>query len=62
MAGKIKSMIDTIIQQQGKGSKIREGVVKMKMILKGVDPKQYAVTSHDDPLIMGKLVELMATF
>ena len=58
MAGQIKRMIDSIIEQRAKGSKVLEGVVKMKLILKGIDPKNYNETSPDDPVIMGKLIEL----
>ena len=59
MPGKIKIMIDTIIQQGSHGNKILEGVVKMKLIMKGIDPKLYAVTSPDDPIVVGKLVDMM---
>lgn len=59
MAGKIKTLIDSIIEQRAKGSKIIEGVVKTKLILKGINPKDYDHNSPDDPVILGKLYELM---
>lgn len=52
-------MIDSIIEQRSQGKKILEGVVKMKLILKGIDPKNYTATSPDDPVVLGKLHELM---
>jgi hypothetical protein len=58
MAGQIKKMIDTIIEQRANGSKVLEGVVKMKLILKGIDPKNFTELSPDDPVILGKLFEL----
>jgi hypothetical protein len=59
MAGQIKKLIETIVQQRGQGNKVLEGVVKMKLILKGIDPKNYDQQSEDDPVIIGKLLELM---
>ena len=58
MAGQIKRMIDGIIAQRANGSKVLEGVVKMKLILKGIDPKHYDETSPDDPAILNRLFEL----
>lgn len=52
-------MIDAIIEQRAKGSKVLEGVVKTKLILKGIDPKNFTATTPDDPAVIGKLHELM---
>jgi hypothetical protein len=59
MAGQIKKMIDNIVEQRSQGNKVLQGVVKMKLILKGIDPKNYTETSPDDPVVLGKLLELM---
>ena len=59
MAGQIKRLIDSIIEQRAQGNKVLEGVVKMKLILKGIDPKAYNDASHDDPVVIGKLITLM---
>ena len=59
MAGQIKRMIDSIIEQRAKGNKVLEGVVKMKLILKGIDPKNFTSASPDDLTIIGKLYDLM---
>jgi hypothetical protein len=59
MAGQIKKLIDNIIDQRAQGNRVLEGVVKMKLILKGIDPKNYTHQSDDDPAVIGKLLELM---
>ena len=59
MAGQIKKLIDSIIEQRAQGNKVLEGVVKMKLILKGIDPKMYSAQSEDDPAVIGKLLDLM---
>ena len=60
MAGQIKRMIDSIVEQRAQGNKVLEGVVKMKLILKGIDPKHYTEASPDDPAVLGKLLDLMS--
>jgi hypothetical protein len=62
MAGKIKAMIDTLIAQRAQGNPALEGVVKIKLILKGIDPKNYTSDSPDDPAIIAKLNELIREF
>ena len=62
MAGKIKEMIDTLVAQRAQGNSVLEGVVKIKLILKGIDPKNYFSDSPDDPAIIAKLEELMREF
>ncbi|HEY6837381.1 MAG TPA: hypothetical protein VI389_04395 [Geobacteraceae bacterium] len=59
MAGQIKRLIDNIVEQRAQGNKVLEGVVKMKLILKGIDPKNYSDQSVDDPAVIGRLLELM---
>lgn len=62
MAGKIKQMIDAFVDQRSQGNSVLEGVVKIKLILKGIDPKIYTADSPDDPAIIAKLEELMREF
>ncbi len=62
MAGKIKEMIDSLVNQRAQGNSVLEGVVKIKLILKGIDPKNYTGESPDDPAIIAKLEELMREF
>lgn len=55
MAGKIKTMIDSIIAQRAKGNPMLEGVIRTKLMLKGIDPKKYTLQSEDDPTVIAKL-------
>ena len=59
MAGKIKMMIDSIISQRAKGNTMLEGVIKTKLMLKGIDPKKYTLQSEDDPAVISKLEALV---
>jgi hypothetical protein len=62
MAGKIKEMIDAFVNQRAQGNSVLEGVVKIKLILKGIDPKMYTTDSPDDPAMIAKLEELIREF
>ena len=55
MAGKIKQMIDTIITQRSKDNPMLAGVIKTKLMLKGIDPNKFTPQSDDDPAIIAKL-------
>ncbi len=59
MAGKIKQMIDTIISQRAKDNAMLAGVIKTKLMLKGIDPGKFTPQSPDDPAVIGKLEILM---
>ena len=59
MAGKIKMMIDSIVEQRAKGNTMLEGVIRTKLMLKGIDPKKYTLQSDDDPAVIGKLEALV---
>ncbi|HEX2987575.1 MAG TPA: hypothetical protein VHS06_05335 [Chloroflexota bacterium] len=58
MAGKIKVMIDRIIQERSKGNPTLASVTTTKLILKGINPASYGPTSADDPAVMQKLESL----
>ena len=55
MAGKINQMIDAVIAQRSQGNKILAGVIKTKLMLKGIDPNKFTPHSDDDPAIIAKL-------
>lgn len=55
MAGKVREMIDHIVNTRAKGDKTIEMVIKTKMIMKGVDPDKYYAQSYDDPIAIAKL-------
>jgi hypothetical protein len=59
MAGKIKQMIDTVINQRAKDNAMLVGVIKTKLLLKGIDPAKFTAQSEDDPVIIGKLESLI---
>lgn len=59
MAGKIKEMIDFIIEQRSRNNTTIESIVKTKMMLKGVNPYKYNHLSDDDPNIIGKLEKMI---
>ncbi|UFS69195.1 hypothetical protein LPW11_14975 [Geomonas sp. RF6] len=59
MAGKIKQMIDTVINQRAKDNAMLVGVIKTKLLLKGIDPAKFTAQSEDDPVIIGKLEALI---
>jgi hypothetical protein len=59
MAGKIRLMIDSIIQQRAKGNPMLEGVIRTKLMLKGIDAKKYTLQSDDDAAVISKLEALV---
>ena len=59
MAGKIKQMIDAIIEQRAKDNPMLQGVIRTKLMLKGIDSKKYTPQSDDDPVIISKLEALV---
>ncbi|APG28076.1 hypothetical protein A7E78_09635 [Syntrophotalea acetylenivorans] len=62
MAGKIRQMIDQILNQRAKDNPMLERVIKTKLMLKGVNPKKYTLESPDDPVIIQKLERMMHLF
>jgi hypothetical protein len=55
MAGQIKKMLDAIILERSKGSPVVAVTTKTKIVLKGIDPDAYTVTSADDPRTIEKV-------
>jgi hypothetical protein len=60
MAGKIKKMIDFVIEQRAAGNSMLEKILKTKMILKGINPAKYTLQSDDDPAVIDKLDKLLS--
>lgn len=60
MAGQIKKMIDSIIQQRAKGDSIIENCIRAKLAIKGIDPDVFNESSEDDPNIVSKLSAIAA--
>ena len=55
MPGKIKVMIDLIIAQRSQGNANLIAPLKIKLIMKGIDPDQWLATSPDDPVMMSRV-------
>jgi len=62
MAGKIRKMIDTIIEQRSKGSRVIAGTIKVKLILKGINPDNFGYQSNDNPVIINQLEKFAQDF
>jgi len=60
MAGQIKHMIDSIIQQRAKGDPLIRIMTKSKLILRGVDPDRFDGSSADDPAVVAVLQVIAA--
>lgn len=58
MAGKIKQMIDEIIEHQSKGNPAMVHFAKTKLTLRGINPDKFDAFSEDDPVIIAKLTAL----
>ena len=57
--GNIKKIIDAIIERKGKGNTLLIIELKKKLVFKGINPNKYTYITIDDPVIMGKLLELV---
>jgi len=55
MPGKIKRMIDEIVRQRTALNPMFAGMVKTKLLLKGIDPSRYDANSPDDPAVIQKV-------
>lgn len=58
MSGKIKNLIDKIIQERSKGDTLLAEMTKTKMIMKGINPDKYNSSTPDDEIIIEKLKNL----
>jgi len=55
MAGMIKRMIDSIVEQRAKGNAAIALTVQTKLVLKGLNPDRFNASSPDDPAVIAKL-------
>jgi hypothetical protein len=55
MPGKIKRMVDSIVQQRSKGNEVLVSTTLAKIIIKGVNARKYTDTCPDDPEVIDKL-------
>ena len=58
MTGKIKRMIDTIIEKRSQGNPTIVNTTRTKLRLKGISLDDYTLSSVDDPVVIEKLTNL----
>jgi len=58
MAGKIKQLIDQIVEKRSNGNPAIAKVTKTKLVLKGVNPDNFTSTSADDAQIISKVRQI----
>lgn len=58
MVGKIKRMIDTLIEKRSNGNPTIVNTTRAKLRLKGISLDNYTWSSEDDPVIIEKLNNL----
>ncbi len=55
MAGRVKSILEAIIEHRAKGNPTLVAVTKTKLILKGLNPDKYGAQTPDDPVVLKKV-------
>jgi hypothetical protein len=55
MAGVIKRMIDSMVEQRARGNPTVALTTKTKLVLKGLNPDRFSASSPDDPATIAKL-------
>lgn len=58
MAGKVKFLIDQLIDLRTKGDKGLVAPIKIKLIMKGVDPDMFDANSPDNPVVIQRLMTI----
>ncbi len=58
MAGKIRQMIDRIIEERSKGNATIRNTTEAKLTLKGISPRKYSSTDADDPQVIAQLQQI----
>jgi len=62
MPGRIKKLIDRIIEKRSQGDKTVAKTTQTKLILKGINPSHYDQNSDDDPVVLDKLKKIAQDF
>ncbi|MCC8180514.1 MAG: hypothetical protein LIP23_06360 [Planctomycetes bacterium] len=58
MAGKIKLLIDRLIELRTNGDRGLVAPLKIKLIMKGVDPDLFDATSPDNPVVIQRVITI----
>ena len=62
MAGKIRGLIDQLIQLRGGGRSDRLHFVRAHLTLNGIDPDGFGPESADDPVLEQQLQTMIESF
>lgn len=58
MPGKIKQLIDRLIELRTKGDRGLVAPIKIKLIMKGIDPDMFDNTSPDNPVVIQRIMTI----
>lgn len=58
MAGKVKILIDRLIELRTKGDRGLVAPLKIKLIMKGVDPDLFDAASQDNPIVIQRVMTI----
>ncbi len=58
MAGRIKFLIERLIELRTKGDRGLVAPLKIKLIMKGVDPDMYDASTPDNPLVIQRVLSI----
>jgi hypothetical protein len=58
MAGKVKALIEQLITLRTKGEHGLVAPLKIKLIMKGVDPDLYDASSPDNPVVIQRITTI----
>jgi hypothetical protein len=58
MAGKIRQLIDTLIEKRSQGNPSLASTTRTKLLLKGIDSSKFTSSSEDDPQVITKLKQV----
>jgi hypothetical protein len=61
VTGQTRRLLDAIIAQRSKGNQTIALATKTKLILKGLNPDKFSLTSEDDPAVLAKVREVAAS-
>ncbi len=58
MAGKVKTLIEQLIQLRTNGEHTLVAPLKVKLIMKGIDPDMFDADTPDNPLVIQRVVAI----
>jgi hypothetical protein len=61
-SGTAEQLISHIVEKKAKGDPTVEKIIKVKLLLKGIDSSKFSGNSPDDPVVIDKLLRIAADF